>query len=171
MQLAKRIFIIALVGLLLGSSAVADVNEDRASKLGVPLPYWRLEAVAQSSIFMPPTQVVIQSNADLRLVWDQLWQGIPQPPSMPSIDFKREAIVVFALGSRGSGGYGVRIGRLMYSQNSLEIMVETKSPGKDCFVTAAVAAPVDVVRIDIPQKPPNFRIRSDTVDCSTSEKP
>lgn len=83
--------------------------------------------------------------------WRHYWTAIhrrvsPQPP-LPRVDFRREVVILAALGRRPSGGYSVRIDSAVESGGVLRVHVARLVPGRGCILSAAVTTPVDVVRL------------------------
>lgn len=68
-------------------------------------------------------------------------------PELPKIDFSREMIVMLALGTRPSGGYGIIVDKAYLRVGRLEKVVRKESPGRNCSVTMELTKPVDVVRL------------------------
>jgi hypothetical protein len=69
-------------------------------------------------------------------------------PPLPEIDFSKEAIVVAALGQRGSGGYSVIFESASANgAGGINVVVRSISPGSNCGTTAALTQPADVARI------------------------
>lgn len=83
--------------------------------------------------------------------WTSLWNRIvanhgPKPP-VPDIDFSKEMILVAAMGTRNTGGYSIEIEAVDRDSRGITASVRTRSPGKTCGTTAALTAPVAIVRI------------------------
>lgn len=89
-----------------------------------------------------------------RDTWVQAWNRIssgPNSPPMPEIDFKREILVIAAMGLRPSSGYQIIIDKAYLYERypRLEVVVRsidnTKCPGLGVFTS--ITAPIDVVRL------------------------
>jgi hypothetical protein len=89
-----------------------------------------------------------------RDTWVQVWNRIspgPNSPPMPEIDFKREILIVAAMGLRPSSGYQIIIDKAYLYERypRLEVVVRsidnTKCPGLGVFTS--ITAPIDVVRL------------------------
>ncbi len=101
----------------------------------------------QNSGLEEPARVVVRDAQ----TWSALWTRIvansgPKPP-VPSIDFSREMLIVAAMGTRGSGGYSIRVGGVSSSSTELVATVIATSPGRSCPTTQAITSPVDIVRV------------------------
>lgn len=101
--------------------------------------------------------------------WAEIWHRItehltPQPP-VPVVDFSTEMVVVAAMGSRPSGGYRIVIDEAGEVDGRVFVVVREISPGRGCMVTAALTAPVAVVRIPRRAAPVTFIERAEVSRC------
>lgn len=136
------------------------------------LPVQRLRsdqpAFSVSSGFDEAAQFVVRDPAR----WTEAWKRIharsrPVPP-LPEVDFAREMIVVVALGSTRSGGYGVRIERAYRSGPATVIVVRVEEPGPGCIATSAITRPVDVARLPASDEPVLFEVGTVTRSCGAT---
>jgi hypothetical protein len=104
-------------------------------------------AFAQNSGYSEPTTAVIRDS----LVWATAWATIhanQQPaPSLPGVDFAREMVVLVGLGSKGSGGWNVRLTSAQDSADGLIVRFVEQAPGRGCATSQALTEPVDIARI------------------------
>lgn len=105
------------------------------------------------------------------LLWRELWARINQPflpvPPLPSIDFRREMIVVAALGARPSAGYDVVIEGVEQDSAGIEIALRRQSPAPGCPVAASMTQPLDLARIPASDHPVRFRERTVVIPCTS----
>ena len=92
-------------------------------------------------------RLVIRDQEAWRDVWKRIYSLTAPTPPLPEIDFARELVVVAALGERSSGGHGIIIAGAYDKDDRIEVQVRSVSPGKNCFTTQALIAPVDIVRL------------------------
>jgi protease stability complex PrcB-like protein len=101
-------------------------------------------------------------------VWAETWARIstvrPAPP-LPAVDFTREMVIVAALGTRPSGGYGIVVESASRENGSLYVAIRSESPGTSCLSSAVLTAPVDVARVPRSDEQVQFRERSVTRSC------
>jgi len=101
--------------------------------------------------------------------WRKIWQRIHTPfspePALPEIDFSRQLVVVVALGTRPTGGYGIIVDRAFQRDNRLEIKVRKQSPGQTCFTNQSVTQPVDIVLIPKTERSVVFRETEVVHEC------
>ena len=102
--------------------------------------------------------------------WAAIWQriyGRSRPvPSVPSVDFEREMVVVVALGRQRSSGYKIRVDRAFREGPTTIIVVHTESPDEGCIVTNALTSPVDIAKMPLLPDPVEFRIEASSRNCN-----
>jgi hypothetical protein len=126
-----------------------------------PVP-WSFES---DSGIPEPLQVVIRDGETWREMWKRIYRWSSPLPLLPKIDFSKETVVVVALGGRPSGGYGIIIDRACERDDRLEIFVSSHSPGKGCFLTGSITAPVDIVMLPKTERSVVFRETEVVHDC------
>ena len=113
-----------------------------------------------------PERLVIRDAEAWRAVWNQIYLRQQPVPSLPSVDFSREMMVVVALGARSSGGYSILLdGASEAANNGIEVVVNSSSPASDCIVTAAFTQPVDIARVSVRAGAVTFVERSQVFHC------
>lgn len=108
---------------------------------------------------------LVRDQRALEAAWTQLFSARTDRPALPVIDFRREMVVVAAMGQRNSGGYGIAIdSAFANSGDGTTFAIRTRSPGASCFVTQALTAPADVARL--PRRDGPVRVRQADVVTS-----
>jgi hypothetical protein len=110
-------------------------------------------------------RVVIRADVEWRRYWQRLHARMTPAPPLPAVDFRRQMVVLAALGERRSGGYVIRIDSAYDASRWIEVVVQRTAPGERCFVTAALTQPVDVVSIPKRSGPVRFREREGVESC------
>jgi hypothetical protein len=100
-------------------------------------------------------RLVIRDAARWREYWSQIHSPFIPQPRMPEIDFRREMIVLAALGQRPSMGYDILIRSASRDSAGIEVKLRRINPGAGCAVGAAMGGPVDLARIPAS----NLRVR------------
>lgn len=118
-----------------------------------------------SSSHEDSARLVIHDKA----AWEDLWARMtsnhgPRRPA-PAVDFSREMLIAVAMGTRSSGGFGIRVTEVNASSAELTATVVSTSPGPTCGTTAALTAPMDVVRVPRSSLPVRFVERSAVTNC------
>lgn len=137
---------------------------------GDPVPIVRLRAEPYSFAFNSgldqPGRTVVRDPGTWQALWAQIYSRYTPVPPIPAIDFSREMLVVVALGSRSSGGYGILVDGAHEAQNAgLVVTVRSISPGPKCGVTAAFTQPVDIARVARRDGDVSFFERSEVHTC------
>ena len=110
-------------------------------------------------------RIVISDAKAWRKVWEQIHTPFSPQPPLPEIDFSRELVVVVALGTRPTGGYGIIVDRAYQRDNRLEIIVRKQTPGKTCGTTQAITQPVDIARVPKTERLVVFRETEVVHEC------
>lgn len=157
-----RIVAIALLVAACGGS----VSEPAA---GTRIPLARLSTNPYSltccSGIAQPERLIVRDDATWQAVWTSIWRGLTPTPSLPNIDFTKEMVIVAALGSRSTGGYGIVVDSALMTTNGLKVWVGTSSPGLTCGTTQAFTSPVDIARIQRIDAPVGFVDVAKVVQC------
>ena len=103
-----------------------------------------------------PLRVVIRDQDAWRDIWKRITSPNRELPSLPEIDFSSEMIVVVALGTKPSSGYGIIVDRAFERDDKLEIVVRSLSQ-KHCGVWPMMTSPADIVRLPKTMRPVVFR--------------
>jgi hypothetical protein len=139
-------------------------------RAGEPLPIGRFRSepagyTAYSGID-DSMRVVIADATNWRLYWERVHARVRPVPALPAVDFARDMVILAALGTRRSGGYGVRVDSAYDAGEFVDVVVWRSAPGAGCLVTAAFTQPVDVVRIPSRKVPVRFRERATIEPCN-----
>jgi hypothetical protein len=162
-----RFVSVALVAAVATLSACSGLEPE---PIGPELPLTRLRAEPYSFTFYSgldsPQRLVVRDDASWQTLWNEIHsRGTPVPP-VPAIDFSREMIVVAAMGTRSTGGYGILLESASeYGTDGIAISVLSISPGSNCGVTLAFTTPVDIARLPLHPGPVRFIERGETTVC------
>jgi PrcB C-terminal len=135
---------------------------------GIPMARLRAEpySFAYSSGLDQRARLVVRDDATWRSLWSRIYMGSSPVPPPPAIDFSREMVVVVALGSRSTGGYGILLEDASEEGASgTAITLRSTSPGPNCIVTLAFTQPVDIARLPSRQGAVRFVERAQVLDC------
>jgi hypothetical protein len=151
------------------SAAACSAAVENLEQPGTPVAVIRFRAepysFMSSSGLWQPARVIVRDEATWRSTWSAIWSGTSPVPEVPVVDFDREMIVVAALGSRPTGGYGILVQSANVNDDGLMITIRTIAPGPHCGTTQAFTQPVDLARI--PRLAGEVRFTDDPVvlDC------
>jgi hypothetical protein len=155
------------IAVLAGACASSDTVAPGLPGTDVPIVRFRAEpySFAYNSGLDHTARLVIRDEITWQATWNQIWRGNSEVPSVPAVDFSREMVVVAALGTRSSGGYGIMIDNATETpSNALNIVVRSITPGAKCATTAAFTQPVDIARIPL-RLSVGFTERSEVSEC------
>jgi hypothetical protein len=102
-------------------------------------------AHAYYSGFDLPVRTVIDNQQDWAAAWATLYARQFPKPALPTVDFSHSAVIVAAMGTRGTGGYEITITRIARAGSVTWAEVTSASPGSRCGTTQALTQPVDMV--------------------------
>jgi hypothetical protein len=134
-----------------GCHVASAATRGAVGREAVPLPLTRFRrdsaAFATFSGVADSIHVVIRDAARWREYWELIHRPIIPPPRVPDVDFKREMVVLAALGRRPSLGYDILIRSASRDSAGIEVQLRRSNPGPGCAMGAAVSQPVDLARI------------------------
>lgn len=114
---------------------------------------------------------VIRSQVE----WQKLWQQMQVASFLPrnartdsllnKIDFNKHMLLAVFQGQKPSGGYSITVDKLVRSNNRLEVFIEEKSPGADCFTTQMLTHPYHVIVTEKSALKVAFTTRQSTAAC------
>ena len=119
----------------------------------------------QSSGLRDSLRTVVREREAFAELWARMHAPFGEKPAVPEIDFEREMIVVAALGTRSSGGYGIYLDSAEVDRDTLVVHVRRVQPGPTCGVTAALTEPVDLARAPRDARPVRFVEHSTVRQC------
>jgi hypothetical protein len=124
-----------------------------------PYPFTSFSGLTDSA------RVVVRDARAWEAIWGEIWRHHIRLPELPAIDFQREMVVVAALGSRRSGGYGILVDGATRTAEGAEVSILKQSPGARCGTTGGITAPVDIARLPRVEGTVRFRERSEVREC------
>jgi hypothetical protein len=118
-----------------------------------------------SSGYSDSARLVIRTSEEWARVWARMVSNHGPTPTTPTIDFSREVVIVAAMGTRATGGYTIAVTSVSEDAAGLVATVVSTSPGRTCGTTAALTAPVDIVRVNRLNVPVRFVEQQSVHDC------
>jgi hypothetical protein len=74
-------------------------------------------------------------------------------------------VIAMSMGSRPSGGFSIQVEGVHQDDGALHVVVHEQTPGRSCFVTAAVTSPVVAIRVPRTDREVIFQERASVYDC------
>lgn len=109
---------------------------------------------------------VVRTEAEWRAAWSRIWGNHVPQPSIPAVDFGREAVLVAAMGTRNTGGYTITVDSAVATPGALHVFVTERSP-RGCVTTQALTAPVHVVAVPVDGRAVQFHETQALQDCGS----
>lgn len=129
---------------------------------GEEIPFEGVERMARGACFPTREGFVVRSARELG--WLLARPRCDGP--VPSVDFSREMLVIYASGMRGGGSHEVRVTRVDRGEDgALVAHVTVRGPGPGCMVSANVTYPRVVIRTARVDGPVRFAVRTRVRDC------
>jgi hypothetical protein len=135
-----------LMTALAGAACAGEPTGPGMPRQAVAVPTETVLAVTQWSGYTAPERRVITSDADWDAAWAQIHAGRTPMPPRPHVDFSRDVVILAAMGSRPSTGFGVTITEVRVHAGTFYVRVTEQSPGRGCNVGDAMTSPVHAVR-------------------------
>jgi hypothetical protein len=118
-----------------------------------------------SSGYADSARLVIRNKDEWAQIWSRLVSNHGPTPATPEIDFSRDVVIVAAMGTRATGGYTIAVSNVAEDGAGLVATVVSTSPGRTCGTTAALTAPVDIVKVNRLDVPVRFVEQQSVHDC------
>ena len=146
----------------LTAAALCAARAARAQGRVLPVPGAVHVYRGERSGFPDALRLVVRDSASWQLVWRQLVVARPDTAAAPAVDFRREMVVVAALGLRAQGGHAIALDSVRRAGEEIEVVVRTVTPAAGCAPALAVVQPVDVVRVARSERAVRFAERADS---------
>ena len=109
---------------------------------------WEVLSSGQQAVNITrPTYRLVRDEAELRSLWNQLHGTQLRVPPLPSVDFRRETVLVAMMGQRPSGGYGVEVRDVTLEGGDLFVDVRMIEPEAGAVTTTALTSPWSMIRV------------------------
>jgi hypothetical protein len=109
---------------------------------------WEVVASGQQAVGVTrPTFRLVRDEAELRSLWNQLHGALLRVPPLPSVDFRRETLLVVMMGQRPTGGYSLDVRGVTIEGGDLFVDVAFVEPPPGAITTMALTNPWTVIRV------------------------
>jgi hypothetical protein len=103
--------------------------------------------------------VVARNQAEFNAVWARFSSKLLPPAPAPAIDFGRQQVVGYFLGSRPNGCYSMSITRISQADDRLVVSYKEQAPAAGAICTMQVVNPAHLVAV--PQSPLQVEFRAE----------
>jgi len=90
----------------------------------------------------------------------------PPKPTLPTVDFTKDMVLVAATGPEPSTGYSIAIVSAYASGSTMTVNVQITSPGANCAVGYIVTSPFDLATTALRNGAVQFAVTRVAKDCS-----
>jgi len=153
---APGVGIVAGLGLTAAILVACAAGTSGGSQATIEHPFETLLAEAHSGISERRREVV-RDEASWARLWAEIHAGFTPAPPLPAVDFARHMLIAVALGTRPSGGFGVKVRSVASRGERLEVSVAESCPAAGAMVTLSLTQPVEVVRVARLTQTPTFQ--------------
>lgn len=102
----------------------------------------------ENSGLKDPVRTVIRDSSAWKEWWRRITADHVEPVPVPSVDFRREMVVLVGLGTQRSTGYDLSVVSVRQVGATLQVRVHVSLLGAGpCMAGMMVTSPVDIVRI------------------------
>lgn len=136
-----------------------SVAPDRAATFEGAYPFTYYSGVGERE------RLVIRDADAWAALWARLSAGREPTPPLPAVDFATEMVIFVSQGTQPTGGYAIDIKAVVQSPGTLEILVQSVSPGASCGTTQALTYPTDALIVPKSELTVTFLERSRVQQC------
>lgn len=147
---------VAGLGLAAALLVACAAGMSGGSDAAVEQPFETVLAETHSGVVEPRREVIRDQASWVRL-WAEIHAGVTPAPPLPAVDFAQHMLIAVALGTRPSGGFGVKVLSVVSRGERLEVSVAESCPAAGAMVTLALTQPVEVVRVSRLSQAPTFK--------------
>ena len=122
-------------------------------------------SLAYSSGFDEAAQLVLRDTTAWAQAWARIYARHGEAPPRPAFDAAAEQLVLVAIGTRATGGFGILLDSALVARDTLFVHATSSRPGQRCGTTAALTQPVDVARVPRLEAPVRFAVRETVTEC------
>ena len=103
-----------------------------------------------------PNVYIFKTDKSLQTFWEKHKSIYIPMPACPTINFFEEDVICVILDSQKTGGYRVKVEKVIIKDNSIEVHYKMTTPKRTGYVTQVITTPYDIVRIK--KIPDNYAI-------------
>lgn len=146
------IVIMGIVSYLLVTNQINSDNSQNnpGNNLGKELQFTELKKGDSNAITQKQTRIIKNSEA-----WADLWtEMFPTEMIASAINFNESMVIAVFHGQASTGGYDIKINKIIEQNNRILVYITETSPGKNCIVTQALTQSYHIIQL----KPSNKQI-------------
>lgn len=110
---------------------------------------------------------VITTQETFNKAWEKAYANYMKKPRVPEVDFTKNVVLLVALGEQRSGGYGIKVDKVVSTKSNTTVTIMETKPGKNCNLTTALTYPYQFVQIEKTGKSITFISVEKIIDCDS----
>ncbi len=92
-------------------------------------------------------QVVATNNDDYQKLMNEVYANLDQMPRIPDVDFSKNDVVAVFMGAKSTGGYSIKVDKVIKRTDAVTVAVNEISPGPKCAVTQMITQPYEIIKV------------------------
>ena len=112
------------------------------------------------------TQTFYTNQAAFEKAWNMAWSNFSDPTPTPQIDFKKNTVVLVALGMRNNGGYQLKINSVREEAGQIIVDYTEITPNPKCNTTQAIVFPYEFISFAKTSKKIVFNASAQVGSCN-----
>ena len=126
------------------------------SVAGEEVPFVIIDEGDSYSGFAEQQGVVVYSTEEWEKLWKQVHASIVPTPELPEVDFDQQIIVAVFAGEKPSGGYTVKVDRILQTDEAVTVYVVEDSPEPEEMTITVISYPYQMVKMPYTDLPVDF---------------
>jgi len=139
-----------------GCGAASSEKNREESAAGRPVSFRQLASGSRSGIVVPQ-ELVVRSAEEWQRLWLAHEAGASPARPLPGVDFSDSVCIAIFAGERPTGGYAVKVERVVEAGGGLEVVYRVTGPAPGDIVSQALTSPFQVISVASRQAPVRFR--------------
>jgi hypothetical protein len=135
--------LVLLPASLLSACSGSPTSPDAESLSVTPVAY----RDAAHEVFLSETMEIVRDPSTWQGLWSRMTSNELPAPILPAVDFANNMLVVAAVGTQVTGGYGVSVTAASYQSYVITVQVTVWSAGPGCNYTQAITSPVAIAML------------------------
>jgi len=153
MKMRSIVLLVAAIAVLIPATVLAA--DDAEAGKGTDIPIGQRWSGGYCGIRQADELIIQDADA-----WETLWSRVHSTrfpkPEPPAIDFQKQTVLAVFMGTRNTGGYGIRIESVVDTGEETIARVKQRFPPPGAMVTMALTQPYDIVTIAKQDQPVKF---------------
>ncbi|MBS3092847.1 protease complex subunit PrcB family protein [Candidatus Pacearchaeota archaeon] len=153
--------IMGIISYLLVTNQIGDNASNNQINKGKEVHFTEIKKGITNDITQKQTRIIKSSES-----WSDLWtEMFPTEMIASAINFNESMVVAVFQGQKSTGGYDIKINKIVETSNKLLVYITETPPGKNCIVTQALTQPYNIIQLKHSEKPIEFIFEQKINEC------